>query len=82
MVIVNSLSGGKTSSYMAAHYPADYNVFALVRIDADYCKPKDMSIVKYAVYMLHNQCYTLLTPFSQSSGMFQSFCCLYFVQLC
>ena len=30
MKTVNSLSGGKTSSYMAVHYPADYNVFALV----------------------------------------------------
>jgi len=31
MKTINSLSGGKTSSYMAVHYPADYNVFALVR---------------------------------------------------
>jgi hypothetical protein len=45
---VNSLSGGKTSSYMAVHYPADLNVFALVRIEADYCAPKDKSIVRYA----------------------------------
>lgn len=30
MKTVNSLSGGKTSSYMAVHYPADYNIFALV----------------------------------------------------
>jgi hypothetical protein len=48
MITVNSLSGGKTSSYMAAHHPVDYNIFALVRIEADYCKPKDESIVKYA----------------------------------
>jgi hypothetical protein len=47
MKTINSLSGGKTSSYMAAHYPADYNIFALVRIDAEYCKPKDDSIVRY-----------------------------------
>ncbi len=33
---------------MAVHYPADYNLFALVRIEAEYCKPKDESIVKYA----------------------------------
>lgn len=33
MMTVNSLSGGKTSSYIAAHYPADLNVFALVCID-------------------------------------------------
>lgn len=30
MKTVNSLSGGQTSSYIAANYPADYNVFALV----------------------------------------------------
>jgi hypothetical protein len=47
MITVNSLSGGKTSSYMAVHYPADYNIFSLVRIEAEYCKPKDESIVKY-----------------------------------
>jgi hypothetical protein len=33
MKTVNSLSGGKTSSYIAANYPADYNVFALVRMN-------------------------------------------------
>ena len=27
---MNSLSGGKTSSYLAVNYPADYNIFALV----------------------------------------------------
>lgn len=47
MKTVNSLSGGKTSSYMAAHHATDCNIFALVRIEADYCKPKDMGIVKY-----------------------------------
>lgn len=31
MKTVNSLSGGKTSSYIAANYTADYNIFALVR---------------------------------------------------
>ena len=31
MFTVNSLSGGQTSSYIAANYPADFNVFALVR---------------------------------------------------
>ena len=30
---VNSLSGGKTSSYIAANYLADYDVFSLVRIE-------------------------------------------------
>lgn len=33
MKTVNSLSGGRTSSYIAVHYPADYEVFALCCID-------------------------------------------------
>lgn len=33
MKTVNSLSGGRTSGYIAAHYPADLDVFALVCID-------------------------------------------------
>ena len=31
MKTVNSISGGMTSAYVANHYPADYNIFALVR---------------------------------------------------
>ena len=42
MKTVNSLSGGKTSSYIAANYPADYDVFALVRIEG--CKFPDEKI--------------------------------------
>lgn len=34
MQTVNSLSGGKTSSYLAYHYPADLEVFALCCIDS------------------------------------------------
>jgi len=37
MKTVNSLSGGKTSSYIAANYPADHNVFSLVRTDDKKC---------------------------------------------
>lgn len=33
MLTVNSLSGGKTSSYIAVHYPADIEIFALCCID-------------------------------------------------
>ena len=44
MITVNSLSGGKTSSYIAANYPADYNVFALVRIEDEKCKFPDKKI--------------------------------------
>ena len=41
---VNSLSGGKTSSYLAANYPADYDVFALVRIEHEQSKFPDKKI--------------------------------------
>jgi hypothetical protein len=37
MQTVNSLSGGKTSAYIAANYPADFNVFALVRTSDTRC---------------------------------------------
>jgi hypothetical protein len=46
MLTINSLSGGKTSSFMAYHYPADYNIFSLVRIEDVNCTPKDKSLVK------------------------------------
>jgi hypothetical protein len=41
---VNSLSGGKTSSYIAVNYPADYNVFSLVRTDDQNCLFPDKKI--------------------------------------
>jgi hypothetical protein len=44
MKTINSLSGGKTSSYIAANYPADYNVFALVRTDDNKCLFPDAKI--------------------------------------
>ena len=44
MMSVNSLSGGKTSSYIAANYPADYNVFSLVRTDDKNCMFPDKKI--------------------------------------
>jgi len=37
MKTCNSLSGGKTSSYIAVNYPADYNVFSLVRTNDKSC---------------------------------------------
>lgn len=46
-VIVNSVSGGKTSSYIAANYKADYNVFSVVCIDDYRCAPKDKKLVQY-----------------------------------
>lgn len=44
MKTVNSLSGGKTSSYIAANYQADYNVFALVRTNDKKCLFPDSKI--------------------------------------
>jgi hypothetical protein len=44
MKTVNSLSGGKTSSYIAVHYPADYNVFSLVRTDDKSCMFPDAKV--------------------------------------
>lgn len=46
MIKVNSLSGGQTSSYIAANYPADYNVFSLVRIGDLKAKFPDAKIRK------------------------------------
>lgn len=34
MKLVNTISGGKSSAYVAEHYPGDYAVFSLVRIEA------------------------------------------------
>lgn len=48
MKTVNSLSGGKTSSYLAMHYPADYDVFSVVCIDDAECAPNDPALIHYA----------------------------------
>lgn len=44
MKTVNSISGGKTSAYIAAHYPADYDVFALVRTSDKNCLYPDAKL--------------------------------------
>jgi hypothetical protein len=46
MISVNSISGGKTSAFMAVHYPADYEVFSVVRIEDRRCTPKDKALVQ------------------------------------
>lgn len=46
MKTLNSISGGKTSAYLAKHYPADFNVFSLVRIEDEKCSPKDKGLIK------------------------------------
>ena len=47
MKTVNSISGGKTSAYIAANYKADYNVFSLVRTSDLNCKFPDKKIRQY-----------------------------------
>jgi len=54
MKTVNSLSGGKTSSYLAVHYPADYEIFSLVCNDDAKCGHTDKSIMKLANDKLAN----------------------------
>jgi hypothetical protein len=44
MKTINSISGGMTSAYIAAHYPADFNQFALVRTNDISCKFPDEKI--------------------------------------
>ncbi len=46
MITCNSLSGGQTSSYIAANYPAEYNVFSLIRTNDINCKFPDETIRK------------------------------------
>lgn len=48
MKTVASISGGKTSSYMAEHFPADYLVFALVHNENRNGRIKDPSLERYA----------------------------------
>ena len=43
---VTSISGGQSSAYIAAHYPADFLVFALVCIEDTRCTPKDAKLVQ------------------------------------
>ena len=47
MKTVNSISGGKTSAYIASNYRADYNVFSLVRTSDLKCKFPDSKIRQY-----------------------------------
>lgn len=49
MKTVNSLSGGKTSSYIAVHYPADIEIFALCCIDDHNCGRKIDKKIKQMV---------------------------------
>ena len=44
MKTINLISGGKTSAYIAANYPADFNVFSLVRTSDKNCLFPDAKV--------------------------------------
>jgi len=46
MKTCTSISGGQSSAYVAANYPSDFLVFALVCIEDANCTPKDKGLVK------------------------------------
>ena len=48
MKTVTSISGGKTSAYLYAHYPSDYNVFSLVCCDDAACGHPDPKLMQMA----------------------------------
>ena len=56
MKTVNSLSGGKTSSYLAIHHPSDYNLFSLVCNDDPKCAHKDKKLMQIANDKLSKYC--------------------------
>lgn len=45
---VTSVSGGKTSAYLASEFPTDYNVFALVCVDDPKLRHKDEKMIQWA----------------------------------
>lgn len=47
MRVVNSISGGRTSAYVASNYPSEYNVFALVRVEDEECRFPDEKMRLY-----------------------------------
>lgn len=53
MKIVNSISGGKTSCFMAVNYPADINIFACVCINHSPAAPKDKAVLSYCLEKLN-----------------------------
>lgn len=46
MKTMTSVSGGQSSAYIAANYPADYLIFALVCIEDYRCSPKDKALIQ------------------------------------
>ena len=46
MKTVTSISGGQSSAYVAANYPSDYLLFALVTVEDPRCTPSDKGMVQ------------------------------------
>lgn len=46
MKSITSISGGKTSAYMAIHYPTDYYLFAIVLNEDPLTAPKDPGVLR------------------------------------
>jgi hypothetical protein len=46
MKIITSVSGGRTSAYIAANYPSDHLLFSLVRIEDERCRFPDETLRK------------------------------------
>lgn len=46
MKTITSLSGGKSSAYMAVHFPTDYYLFAVVLTDQSEVAPKDPGLLR------------------------------------
>ena len=46
MITVTNVSGGKSSAYVATHFPSDYYLFALVCIEDASLTPKDKKLVR------------------------------------
>lgn len=44
---ITSVSGGRTSSYLALNFPTTHNIFSLVRIEDKKCAPKDKKLIQY-----------------------------------
>lgn len=55
-MIVNSVSGGKTSGYILANYKADYNLFSLVCVDDPKCAHPDKFFMNYANRKVEKYC--------------------------
>lgn len=68
MKTVNSLSGGKTSSYIAANYPADYDLFSLVCADSHNINAKERSMDKKLWQMANDKLQKYCSHYPEFQG--------------